>query len=194
MKAVLVAVVAAGAGALAGWFGGVHLAELAVEGRLFTSAQINDYGSWQSSQALGAADGDPILIAWIARTGILPLARSEVAYFFTDKDSEQRPLDPDCEYRVSVPATDARWWSVTVYDEARKPIANRLDRYSFNSDSGISTFTMARSAPADEAAWLPLGESRGIELLFRVYQPGPGFDPAAEGAMPSVQRSGACSG
>ncbi|KPP81448.1 DUF1214 domain-containing protein [Erythrobacter sp. HL-111] len=175
-----------------GWLAGTRLAEAAADGRIFGGGEFVNYGSWRITQALGSPDSDPVLRAWIARTGILPLARSEVAYFFTDTAPGDAPLDGGCDYEVRVPEIGARWWSLAAYDADHKPIANRLERYSINSDAGHSRIVLSRAAPAEEDAWLPLGEADRFELLFRVYQPDTTFDPAAPEALPAIERIGPC--
>lgn len=177
---------------VAGWFFGYQLAEAASDGLILNKNRTSEYGTWRSTQALGSPKGDPILQAWIARTAILPLARSEVAYFFSSEDEDGTPLDPECRYRITVPEIKSRWWSVAAYDGAYKPILNPLDRYSVNSDTGQMSFIAARSAPDHLKTWLPLGEAKTFELLFRVYQPGIDFEPSHSGALPTVQKVSKC--
>ncbi|MEO1038659.1 MAG: DUF1214 domain-containing protein [Pseudomonadota bacterium] len=176
----------------ASWFIGRALADAAADGDLLASDRLETVGVWSTHASLGAAEGDPILRAWVARTAILPLAGGEVAYFWTTRTTTGAALNPDCAYEVTVPQPDARWWSISTYDDRYRPIANAIERYSVNSRAGVSRFTVSRTPPDDQTAWLPLGEAVSFELFFRVYQPGPGFDARAETSMPAVREIGPC--
>lgn len=178
---------------IGGWYAGRFLADRVASGDIGGTSRMVAVGDWYTSQSLGSSEGGAILVAWIAKTGIMPLSHTEVAYFFTTQDAVQQPLNPDCSYTVSVPDVDARWWSVSVYDELHKPIPNAENRYSVNSDSGANEVLLSRGPQVSGVkAWLPLGQASNIELLFRVYQPGTAFDPKSPGALPTVARVGEC--
>ena len=112
----------------------------------------------------------------------------EAAYFFGDRDDQDRPLDGSggAVYRLrfgpgALPPVDPDgFWSVTMYGPGNLLVANPLHRYSTRATrpgfaldpDGAVTFWLSASKPeeVDEATWLPAPDGP-FRLGVRLYYP-----------------------
>jgi len=162
--AVLIIGVAVGLGAT--WF-------TALRGGM--SGGLND-GSWRTSLYAGSSQGGPYLRANIAAHGLLALNRSETIYYTATRDSDGRPLDGRCAYRLRGRDPPTRWWSVTAYGPDDFLIPGVGDRYSVSKTSivraedGDWTAEVSRTAQGVNAIPVRPGP---FSLSVRLYNPDP---------------------
>ena len=132
---IIVILVGGIAAAIAGWFLGGYSAKaaLANTGSVYDTFEMTKSG-WLFSDKIGSADAPPIERARVALGGPLGLSASEVIYFIATIDRDGDTLTSSCTYRMTGPALDTRWWSLTLYDfETQNYVPNDLRRSSFNN-------------------------------------------------------------
>ena len=106
------------------------------------------------------------------------------------------PLDGNCRYSLSGTPLDARWWSVTVYDDKGYLVANPAGVWSVNGANvaldakGEWRVTISPDRPED-AAWLPGTKGWPFQLTLRMYNPGEAFraEPT-QAVLPRLVREG----
>ena len=167
-------------------------------------------GAWRTSTLAGSTHADLYTRAVVAVGALLALNREETVYYVATTDSDGRPLRSRCRYRISGPAPDARWWSVTAYAEDRFLFDAPGRHYSVNGHNvpkdaqGRFSFETgptpppngaapAPSSPAGATPWLPTPGDRGLSFTLRLYNPAPELmaNPASL-AAPRIERLGAC--
>ena len=159
-------------------------------------------GVWRTSTLAGSSDADIYTRAVIAVGALLALNRDETMYYVATSDSTGRALRSRCRYRISGPAPDARWWSLTAYAEDRFLFPNAERRYSLNGGTapldarGHFTFESGPTPPAGNpptVPWLPTPGDRGLSFTLRLYNPAAGLAAApASLAAPVIERMGGC--
>lgn len=163
-------------------------------GGLTGGAIVN--GPWTTSLGFGTKATDPITRAAVARAGLLALPAKETVYWSARTDTAGASLDGNCRYRLSGKPLDARWWSVTIYDEAGYLVANPANIWSVNGanialdGNGEWRVTISPTRPAD-GAWLPGTKGQPFQLTLRMYNPGSGFraDPV-KAVLPQIVQEG----
>lgn len=153
-------------------------------------------GLWTTSLGYGTKATDPLTRAMVARSGLLALPAKETVYWMARSDAAGAPLDGNCRYSLSGKPLDARWWSVTVYDDMGYLVDNPARIWSVNGanvaldDTGEWRVTISPQKPED-AAWLPGIKGQPFQLTLRMYNPGPAFraDPA-KAALPRLVKEG----
>lgn len=153
-------------------------------------------GPWSTSLGYGTKATDPITRAAVARAGLLALPAKETIYWAAKTDAAGAPLDGNCRYSLSGTPLDARWWSVTIYDEAGYLVANPANIWSVNGANvaldanGKWRVTIAPAKPA-EGAWLPGTKGQPFHLTLRMYNPGKAFRAEPEKAsLPQIVKEG----
>ncbi|WP_413992796.1 DUF1214 domain-containing protein [Labrys okinawensis] len=157
-------------------------------------------GPWQAWPLTDPLNADRYSRARIARSGDLPLGPGEGLAFTARVDSEGRALDGSCHYTISPILPPARWWTLSLYDEAGKPIANPSERFGFASSAvlrGENGAAAIETGPVLQPGnWLP-SAAGPISLVLRLYDSpvstGLGTELGARRAieMPDIKR-GAC--
>lgn len=151
-------------------------------------------GAWQTAPRVGSRDADPYARAVLARNAEIPLAIGEGLTLTTMEDDAGRPLDAGCTYRVGRVTPQARYWTVTLYEENGDPVSSKLQRSGFTStevlrdkEGGFSIVISPESMPGN---WLRAPETGRFGLALRLYD-----TPIAAGAatldprtLPSVER------
>lgn len=153
-------------------------------------------GPWTTSLGYGTKTTDPLTRAMVARSGLLALPAKETVYWMAKSDASGAPLDGDCRYSLSGTPLDARWWSVTVYDDKGYLVDNPGRIWSVNGANvaldakGEWRVTISPDRPAS-GAWLPGIERQRFQLTLRMYNPGKTFraDPA-RAALPRIVKEG----
>lgn len=149
-------------------------------------------GPWTTSLGYGTKATDPLTRAMVARGGLLALPAKETVYWLATADASGAPLDGNCRYSLSGKPLDARWWSVTVYDDRGYLVDNPARLWSVNGANvaldakGEWRVTISPDKPMD-AAWLPGIKGQKFQLTLRMYNPGRTFraDPA-KAALPRL--------
>lgn len=156
-------------------------------------------GVWRTSTLAGSTHADLYTRAVVAVGALLALNREETVYYVATTDSEGRPLRSRCRYRISGPAPDARWWSITAYAEDRFLFDAPARRYSINGRNapldaqGRFALESGPTPPANGIPWLPTPGDRGLSFTLRLYNPAPDLvaNPASL-AAPRIERLGGC--
>ena len=152
-------------------------------------------GPWLVWPKAGARDADPYTRAVNARTGIIPLAVGEGLVLRATADSAEQALDRRCTYMVGSVTPQARFWTLTLYDAAGRPVQTPLGRSGFTSAELLrdasGAFSISISPEARSGNWLMMPEAgEELSLLLRLYD-----SPASAGsasldarALPTIER------
>lgn len=174
-----------------GLIGGVALAITQMQHR----GMGNDIsiGPWTTARDIGTTTTDARTRAVVALRGLLALPTSEARYFTASVDSSGRALSGKCSYVVAGGAIEARWWSVTLYNQGGWLIVNRWNKHSIGSAAlppeSQSDWRLAISPDEQSGAWIPTASDGPFELTLRAYRPRGQLarDPARV-TLPSITR------
>ncbi|MBY0521327.1 MAG: DUF1214 domain-containing protein [Sphingomonas sp.] len=150
-------------------------------------------GPWTTGRDFGTAAASAHTRAVVALGGLLALPAHEARYYTAADDDAGRPLDGRCRYRVSGGAIPAKWWSLTLYDNAGYLVPNSAGRYSVGS-IGLSPVDAARwtvvvAPEAQPGRWLPTGRAGRFQLTLRAYLPADGgTGDLVPGQLPRIVR------
>ena len=119
--------------------------------------------------------------------GLWANANDEVIYFVATRDADGQPLDGTHDYVLEFSAANRpdavvnAYWSVILVDVPDyRVVKNPLNRFNFNSDSGLKSerdgslkilFAAKPNAAVPESNWLPSAPGRGFSLTLRTYVP-----------------------
>jgi len=134
-------------------------------------------GNWQTvdkDKDLNTAD--LLTIAQVAVYGPYALTKKEVIYVSTSTDSEGNALDPKADYIISGKKLNAKYWSITAYDENGFLIKNPIDKYSYNLETvkyeaDSTSYKINLSGSEKKENWLPTKDAQKITLVIRLYLP-----------------------
>jgi hypothetical protein len=152
-------------------------------------------GPWVTWPKSGSRDIDPYARAIVARTGDLPLGLGEGLMLIARSDDTGVPLDARCRYTMAGNVPQARAWTLALYDEHGRLVADATGRTSITSAEllrgmdGKATITLA--GEASPGNWLKLPPGGRFSLVIRLYD-----TPVAAAAgaidaraMPSLTRT-----
>jgi len=150
-------------------------------------------GPWQSFRETDINEENPYALAHTAGYGNLKLATFEALYFIARKDDKNRILSGNCEYVIKGKFADARWWSITIYNQRGRLIDNPADRYSFNNTNLLpgkeAGYRIVLAANARAGNWIPLNADQTFIIMLRLYVPGiSSIRDANEIAFPEIER------
>jgi hypothetical protein len=171
---------------------GLWSAYLAVSGD-YPFGQVRA-GPWQSAPRVGSRDADPYARAVVARNAEIPLAIGEGLALTATGDSQGRPLDPRCAYRVGATTPQARYWTLTLYDEDGRPVSSELQRSGFTSAEVLrdtdGRFFVAISREPMPGNWLRMPDTGRPGLALRLYDTPVAAGTAALDArtLPAIER------
>lgn len=130
-------------------------------------------GAWTAWPKTGTVEIDPYARATIARSGALPLGLADGVEFVARTDNSGAPLDGRCEVLLSGVTPLARFWTLALYDQEGRLIANILNRFGFTSQELIrnadGSFEISISPRARGGNWLPTGGTERYLLVLRLY-------------------------
>lgn len=161
-----------------------------------TALTTQTLGPWVTWIAAGQPGTDPYTRAHYAALGALPL-NSETSQLYTAKtDSDGRRLHSSCDYAIEGHAIASYWWSVSVFDDAGRLIANPAERFSFTSDTmGLradGSFVVSLSRDARPENWLPTGGAGRLAVTLQVLDLGVRAvardDDSVEKSLPVIRR------
>jgi hypothetical protein len=171
-------------GFLTAWYAVEH-------GGQYGAMTVREWTAWPGA---GSPDADPYAVAFLARTGEVPLGAGEGTAFTAEVDDSGAPLTGRCSYLVAGQTPGARLWTLTAYDAGGRLMANAARRSSFHSrevvrrpDGGIE---IAVSANPSAGNWLPVAPVDRIKLVFRFYDTPLTSGGSGEVVMPQITRSG----
>ncbi|PIF30560.1 hypothetical protein CLU81_0996 [Flavobacterium sp. 9] len=134
-------------------------------------------GNWQTvdkDKDLNTAD--LLTIAQVAVYGPYALTKKEVIYVSTSTDSEGNELDPKADYIISGKKLNAKYWSITAYDENGFLIKNPISKYSYNLENvkyeaDSTSYKINLSGTEKKENWLPTSDAKKTTLIIRLYLP-----------------------
>jgi hypothetical protein len=130
-------------------------------------------GAWTARPRIGTTDIDPYSRATITRNGELPIGTGDGIAFTARADDKKKPLDGRCDVVVSGVTPAARFWTLTLYDDKGRLVANSLQRYGFTSEEIVrgadGGFEIHIASRARAGNWLPTGGIERYSLMFRLY-------------------------
>ncbi len=130
-------------------------------------------GAWTAWPRNGTVHIDPYARAAVARSGALPIGSGDGIAFFAGVDSAGRPLNGNCDVVISGATPQARFWTLTLYDQDGKLVGNALGRHGFTSQEIVrrsdGTFEITAAPRARPGNWLPTGGVDGFVLVLRLY-------------------------
>lgn len=119
--------------------------------------------------------------------GLWANANDEVIYFVATRDADGQPLDGSNDYILEFSAANRpdavvnAYWSVILVDVPDyRVVKNPLNRFNFNSDSGLKgeadgslkiLFAAKPNSAVPESNWLPSASGKGFSLTLRTYVP-----------------------
>lgn len=192
------AVARVGAGAVAALVLGLGTLYFAVRTGVARGEVTN--GPWRTSLVVGSASADLYTRARVSLDLLLASGMAESLYFTAASDSERRPLDARCAYRIEGGDLPARWWSLTPYGVDGYLIPNEAGLYSVNQSSTAraadGSWRAQLSRERQPGNWLPAGRPRAagpFTLTLRLFDPEPvAIESAGSIALPRIVRE-ACS-
>ena len=164
-------------------------------GAAFGSLKIGAWTAWPRS---GSVDIDPYARAIIARSGELPIGTGDGVAFYARTDDAGNPFDGRCSFVLSGMTPSARYWTLTLYDQEGRLVANTIDRHGFTSAELLrdvsGRFAINVGPRARAGNWLPSGGVEHFALVLRLYDTPIGIASftSKEGPMPAIVRK-ACS-
>jgi hypothetical protein len=150
---------------------GVSTAWLAVEnGRFFGAVTVGAWTAWPHS---GGPSADPYSVAFLARSGEVPLGAGEGLAFTATADSGGEPLSGNCTYEVTGETPQARLWTLTAYSASGRLMYNAAQRSGFHSREILrepdGSMTIIVSPEVHPGNWLPIFGSGRFSLVLRLY-------------------------
>lgn len=161
-----------------------------------TALTTQTLGPWVTWIAAGQPGTDPYTHAHFAALGALPLS-SDTAQLYTAKtDSDGRRLHSSCDYAIEGRTLTSYWWSISVFDDAGRLIANPAERYTFTSDTiGLrpdGQFAVSLSRDARPENWLPTGGAGRLAVTLQLLDLGVRAvardDDSIEKSLPTIRR------
>jgi hypothetical protein len=152
-------------------------------------------GNWQTvdkDKDLNSAD--LLTIAQVAVYGPYALTKKEVIYLSTNTDSDGNTIDPKADYVISGKKLDAKYWSITAYDENGFLIKNPINIYSYNLETvkyeaDSTSYKINLSGSEKKENWLPVNNVSKASLIIRLYLPSDQLrDNLTVEALPTIQK------
>lgn len=166
MKKVLWLLVAISIGAITG----LGLTFLAVERP--PNFGVIATGPWLTRPGIGSTGADPYSRALMAARGEIPMAAAEGLMLVATTDSQGRPLDLACRYRLAGTMPAAGHWSVTVYRADSMPDPG-VRQAMTNSEALLNedgTIAITVSRDPQPGNWIPLTGRGAFSLYLRLYE------------------------
>ena len=130
-------------------------------------------GAWTARPRTGTVDIDPYSRATITRNGELPIGTGDGIAFTASTDDKKKALDGRCDVVVSGVTPAARFWTLSLYDNKGRLVANTLQRYGFTSQEIVrgsdGAFEIRVAARSRAGNWLPTGGIERYSLMLRLY-------------------------
>jgi hypothetical protein len=150
------------------------------------------YGpSWvrQKEEALATSQ---LLLAHAAIFGTFGLPPRETIYITAIRDSDGATLRSDARYQICGRPPEAKYWSVTAYNDKGQFFETPSKRSSFDNENTTlrpdgSYCLTVQSEPASEN-WLPTNGHTDMQFLFRLYRPTKATRAAIPQLVPTIRR------
>ena len=131
-------------------------------------------GDWTAYPSVGRSDPDPYTRAYLARTGALPLATAEGVAFEMHADSDGRPLNAACSYRIAGTTPTARRWTLRIerggiaFDAGNPALPVALHSRGLLHDTD-GDFEIGVSPVPVPGNWLYTGPDGPFSLILTLY-------------------------
>ncbi|MBS7231391.1 DUF1214 domain-containing protein [Flavobacterium psychroterrae] len=103
-------------------------------------------------------------------------------------------MDPKSEYVISGKKLDAKYWSITAYDENGFLIKNPINKYSYNLEdvkyeADSISYKINLSGVEKKENWLPINDVKKATLIIRLYLPSEKVrDNLTVETLPTIQK------
>ncbi|HEV7718051.1 MAG TPA: DUF1214 domain-containing protein [Arsenicitalea sp.] len=164
------------------------------DGRLFGALRVGPWAAWP---AVGGNAPDPYTRAYLARNGALQLGQSEGLQFIATSDSDGKPLDRRCQYKIDGTTPVASFWTLAATNPdgvniARPgaPTSIHSARIARANDGSIVVYAAKTLSPQN---WLEITGDGPFSLVLTLYDTAvlSGFTGGVD-VLPAVLRE-ACS-
>ena len=140
---------------------------------------------WTILPSPGDPDRSIYTRAAVAAAGTFASKKPEQAYYQTEIDIEDQPLNGNCLYRLSGEDIESRWWSITAYANDGFLIENTEKLYSYNSETinynangGFEIYFLGDNdfiTDVSNENWLRVNQDENFNISLRIYYPGEEF-------------------
>ena len=140
---------------------------------------------WTILPSPGDPDRSIYTRAGVAAAGTFASKKPEQAYYQTEIDIEDQPLNGNCLYRLSGEDIESRWWSITAYANDGFLIENTEKLYSYNSETinynangGFEIYFLGDNdfiSDVSNENWLRVNQDENFNVSLRIYYPGEEF-------------------
>jgi hypothetical protein len=140
---------------------------------------------WTTLPSPGDPDRSIYTRAAVAAAGTFASKKPEQAYYQTEIDIEDQPLNGNCLYRLSGEDIESRWWSITAYANDGFLIENTEKLYSYNSETinynangGFEIYFLGDNdfiSDVSNENWLRVNQDENFNVSLRIYYPGEEF-------------------
>ena len=140
---------------------------------------------WTILPSPGDPDRSIYTRAAVAAAGTFASKKPEQAYYQTEIDIEDQPLNGNCLYKLSGDDIESRWWSVTAYANDGFLIENTEKLYSYNSETinynangGFEIYFLGDNdfiTDVSNENWLRVNQDENFNVSLRIYYPGEEF-------------------
>ena len=140
---------------------------------------------WTILPSPGDPDRSIYTRAAVAAAGTFASKKPEQAYYQTEIDIEDQPLNGNCVYRLSGEDIESRWWSITAYANDGFLIENTEKLYSYNSETinynangGFEIYFLGDNdfiSDVSNENWLRVNQDENFNVSLRIYYPGEEF-------------------
>jgi hypothetical protein len=140
------------------------------DGRVLGALRVGPWAAWPG---VGVAAPDPYTRAYLARTGALQLGRSEGIAFTATGDSDGRPLDRACRYRITGTTPIASFWTLQAVAPDGRNIARPdgllalQSREVARANDGSLVLYVSRALAPDN--WLEITGNGPFQLILTLY-------------------------
>ena len=140
---------------------------------------------WTILPSPGDPDRSIYTRAAVAAAVTFASKKPEQAYYQTEIDIEDQPLNGNCLYRLSGEDIESRWWSITAYANDGFLIENTEKLYSYNSETinynangGFEIYFLGDNdfiSDVSNENWLRVNQDENFNVSLRIYYPGEEF-------------------
>ena len=143
-------------------------------GKSDSQRSIGNWNTVDKDKDLSTAD--LLTVAQVAIYGPYALTKKEVIYLSTSTDSNGNALDPKSDYVIHGKKLDAKYWSITAYDQDGFLIKNPINKYSYNLEdvkyeADSTAYNINLSSTEKKENWLPVNNVQKVTLIIRLYLP-----------------------
>ena len=142
------------------------------DGHLIGAVKVGPWAAWPG---VGSPSPDPYARAYLARTGALELGQSEGVVFTATTDSDGKPLDRNCRYRIEGTTPVAGFWTLRAIGTDGSNIAPSTGQQILQSrgvaranDGSLLLYVSKTLAPEN---WLEIAGDGPFQLVLTLYDP-----------------------